>query len=606
MPGIIGIISKTDRGENDHDLSIMLECMMHEPFYDSGTYIDHRMGIYIGWVCQRNSFSDCMPVFNETKDLVLIVCGENFQDPAVKAHLKSKGHNFDLSNASYMIHLYEESPDDFPRQLNGWFSGVLIDIRKEKIILFNDRYGIQRIYFHESDDEFLFSSEAKSLLKTRPALRIISYKGLGEYLSCGCVLENRTLFSNIFLLPGGSEWTFQCCSCIKKASYFKPCNWENQPHLESEIFYSRLKETFIKTLPRYFDSDEPIGMSLTGGIDTRLIMAGINPPPGSLPCYTFGGMYRDCLDVSISRKVAEACNQSHQVLELGQKFLTGFPKYAEKSVYISDGLLDVCGSYELYLNKLAREIAPIRMTGNYGGEVLRSVRTFKATPPCKGLFVTDFDEHIQAAIETFIEISKGNKLTLVIFKQGPWSGCGRLSVEQSQLIMRTPFMDNELVALSYQAPEQAITSNRTSLRLIQDCNPALSAILTDRGIGITDNPFLFLIRFYYAFLIRSEYYYNQGMPHWLTRIDNMLSPLHLEKLFLGQNKFHHYRVWFRRELAQYVLDVLSDKQTCTRSYLSRAFVEKMVSDHMKGLKNYTSEINMILTIELTQRLLVDL
>ena len=195
---------------------------------------------------------------------------------------------------------------------------------------------------------------------------------------------------------------------------------------------------------------------------------------------------------------------------------------------------------------------------------------------------------------------------LVIFKQGPWSGCGRLSVEQSQLIMRTPFMDNELVALSYQAPEQAITSNRTSLRLIQDCNPALSAILTDRGIGITDNPFLFLIRFYYAFLIRSEYYYNQGMPHWLTRIDNMLSPLHLEKLFLGQNKFHHYRVWFRRELAQYVLDVLSDKQTCTRSYLSRAFVEKMVSDHMKGLKNYTSEINMILTIELTQRLLVDL
>jgi len=605
MPGIFGIISNSPHEKIERELRVMMGCMMHEPFYNSGTYLNESMGIYLGWICHRNSFDDCMPVFNERKDMVLVFTGENFPDPTAIDHLKRIGHSFDTSNASYLIHLYEESPDDFLMQLNGWFSGILIDSRNDKATLFNDRYGMQRLYIHESKDEFLFSSEAKALLEIRPELRSLHFKGLGEYLTCGCVLENRTLFSNILLLPGGSEWTFQGGTCTKKASFFKPSDWENQPVLDNETFYSRLKKTFLNILPRYFNSSEPIGMSLTGGLDTRMIMACINCPPGSLPCYTFGGMYRECLDVSISKKVAEVCKQSHRVLELGDKFLSDFPKYAEKSVYISDGLLDACGSYELYLNKVAREIAPVRMTGNYGSEILRSARAFKAIQPRDGLLERAFLVHVREAVDTFTEVSRGHKLTFAAFKQGPWAGCGRLSVEQSQLTMRTPFMDNDLVSLVYRAPKQAIANHEVSLRLIKDCNPVLTGILTDRGIGLTDNSFSLLTRFYYNFLIRSEYYYNHGMPDWLARLDNMLSPLRLEKLFLGHNKFHHFRIWFRREMAQYVLNVLLDNRTQTRPYLNRVFLEKMVSDHMKSCGNYTHEINMVLTIELMHRLLID-
>ena len=95
------------------------------------------------------------------------------------------------------------------------------------------------------------------------------------------------------------------------------------------------------------------------------------------------------------------------------------------------------------------------------------------------------------------------------------------------------------------------------------------------------------------------------MPHWLARLDNLLSPLHLERLILGYNKFHHYRIWFRRELAQYVLDILSDKRTLARSYLNGKIVENMLSAHIRGNKNYTSEINMVLTLELINRLFMD-
>ena len=75
MPGIAGIISKTALEKRVKDVGLMVECMMHESFYSSGTYINDEIGIFLGWVCLEGSFSDCMPVMNEKKDMVLIFFG---------------------------------------------------------------------------------------------------------------------------------------------------------------------------------------------------------------------------------------------------------------------------------------------------------------------------------------------------------------------------------------------------------------------------------------------------------------------------------------------------------------------------------------------------
>ena len=322
MPGIAGIISKMLQNKNEPDLNLMIDCMMHEPFYASGTYINEQLGIYIGWVCFKNSFADCMPVLNEQKDLVLIFAGENFADEKLINQLKKNGHQFNKTDASYLIHLYEDLGEEkFFQQLNGFFCGILVDIKNKRGTLFNDRYGMQRLYIYESKDAFLFSSEAKSLLQIRSELREIDMKGLGEFFSCNCVLESRTLYSNISLLPGGSTWTFHDNSMIEKKLYFKKDEWENQTILDDELFYEKLKETFNKILPRYFNSTQTIALSLTGGLDTRMILACRENLPNSLPCYTNGGIYRDSFDVRVARKVAGICNQSYQVLRVGEEFL---------------------------------------------------------------------------------------------------------------------------------------------------------------------------------------------------------------------------------------------------------------------------------------------
>src|SRR3989442_9934453 len=127
-------------------------------------------------------------------------------------------------------------------------------------------------------------------------------------------------------------------------------------------------------------------MSLTGGLDTRMIMAWHKARPGSLPCYTFGGMFRDCRDVLVARQVAHACGQSHEVIPVGEEFLSRFPHYAERTVYLTDGCLDLTHSPDLYVNERVREIAPVRMTGNYGGGGVPQGRALKPGEPLPAVF----------------------------------------------------------------------------------------------------------------------------------------------------------------------------------------------------------------------------
>ena len=174
-------------------------------------------------------------------------------------------------------------------------------------------------------------------------------------------------------------------------------------------------------------------MSLTGGLDTRMIMAWQKSQPGSLPCYTFGGMLRDCQDVSLARQVARICEQPYEVIRVGEEFLSQFAHYAERAVYLTDGCVDVSRAPDLYLNERAREIAPVRMTGLYGGEVLRRVRAFKPEEPLPGLFVPEFLRYVRQAGETYAGLLSGHPVSFAVFKQAPWYHYGMLALEQTQL-----------------------------------------------------------------------------------------------------------------------------------------------------------------------------
>ena len=429
---------------------------------------------------------------------------------------------------------------------------------------------------------------------------------LGEFVSCGAVLENRTLFNDIHVLPPGSSWIFRNGSLERKSFYFQASDWEEQEALERESFYRELRGVFVRNLPRYFAGSQKIAMSLTGGLDTRMILANWGGNPGALPCYTFGSMLRESQDVRVARCLAEACGQPHQVITAGSEFLSRFSQYAERAVYLTDGCVDVGRSPDLYLNERAREIAPVRMTGNYGSEVLRGVRAFKATEPAPGVFSPDTLASVRHAKETYAEAFCGHPVSNAVFKQAPWNLYGVLALEQTQLSMRSPFLDNDFVRTVFRAPAAALASNEASLRLIADGNRALLRIPTDRGLaGERSTVTGAVSRGTLEFLFKAEYAYDMGMPQWLARFDHALSPLRLERVFLGRHKAVHFRVWYRDILATYVREMLLDARSLARPHIDRKGLEAAIDHHLTGNRNYTNEIHKVLALELVHRQLFD-
>ncbi len=603
MPGIAGIISKRPSDECESDVAAMIRSMDHERFYQSGCRSDKKMGAYVGWVAIEGAFAAGQLLENEHRDIELIMAGECYLDPEVGRKLAQQGHAIGSTPASWLVHLYEEQGDAFFQNLNGLFSGLLIDRRTGRLILFNDRFGFERLYYYETADCFFFASEAKALLRLRPELREFDALGVADYLTFGCTLDCRTLFRGVRLVPGGTAWTFEG-TMSRKTLYFSPKSWEDQPVMDEQAFEEEFKQTFNRILPRYYQSPPSIGIALTGGLDTRMVLA--CQPPSSAPpvCYTYAGITGETLDVSLAAQVAAACALPHHPLRVGPDFFSEFGTLSDRTVFITDGTFSVLGAHEIYFNRIARNLAPVRLTGVFGSEVLRGMSTFGQQHLASELFSPAMQSQLMASAQRNT-LSSDHPVTFAAFKEIPWNIGGSLAACRSQIIFRTPYLDNEIVALSYRAPSSLRKVASPAIRLIAGFNPKLAAIPTDRALLGSWSP---MAKRYHRLVaevtFKLDYYYNEGMPHALSRFDPMLAKVNSKFHLFGRHKHLNYRKWFRTELASYLSEALADPTIQESPFWNRDTIKTLGTDHIQGRKNRIREINAVLTIHAVERLLL--
>jgi asparagine synthase (glutamine-hydrolysing) len=601
MPGIVGIISGRPPAECESLVGTMIACMKHEPFYVTGTHSTPEMGVYAGWSAHKDSFAADQVFFNEQKDIALIFSGECFADPQIRSKLRQKGHRLTRNNY-WLVHLYEEEGDRFFEKLNGLFSGLLIDKRLGKIFLFNDRYGVERIYWHEADGEFYFASEAKALLRVLPDLREFDEEAVAQFLTFGCTLEERSLFRGINVLPGGSLWSFEAGHCHKR-KYFSPREWESQPPLSPERFQAEFEETFRRILPRYFESESRIGISLTSGLDSRMIMACLPKIEKRPVCYTFSGQNKDTLDARLAAEVAEACGLEHRILRIGQDFFSDFASHVDRAVYVTDGYLGPLGAHEIWMNGQARSLAPVRLTGVFGGEILRGRSMFKPLRLSPGLLNPDLERSLNSLAQERVHYNQ-HPVTFAAFHEIPQKRFATPAASRSQLSFRTPYLDNEIVALAYQVPGSLRSSRLPGLSLVKDNNTMLSKIPTDKGEkGEIHGLDAASRRILSKAAFKLDYFNNEGLPHRLSRFDSLFRRLNSSLGILGLHKFLHYRSWFQRELAAYVNEILTDARTQQSRLWNPVFLEYIAREHTAGRKNYVLEIDAVLTLEAVERLL---
>ena len=229
------------------------------------------------------------------------------------------------------------------------------------------------------------------------------------------------------------------------------------------------------------------------------------------------------------------------------------------------------------------------MVGTFGSEIIRGSVMFKPSIPKADIFRPEMLAEVSRAAETYRDQLRGNRTSAVAFTQPAAYHYGVLMLEQTQLTLRSPYLDNAVVRL----------------RLIRDGNAALARLRTDRGLCGINHLTTPVERAYFEFTFKAEYAYDYGMPQWVAKVDRAFAPLHLERLWMGRHKLFHFRWWYRTILAKYVQEMLLDPRTLARPYLERSGVEAVVRGHIKGDRNYTTEIHRLLSLELVHRLFLD-
>ncbi len=591
MAGIAVILAAQASAAHERQLRRMAACLRVHADDEDGFLLAPELGVYGAWVAPPGSFAARQAVATP---------GAAF-DAAPAVAFAGECLGPEVAASAAIARLYAARGDGLLGELNGLFAGLILDRERRCALLFNDRYGSERLYACEKDGVTYVASQAKALLAVVPELRAFDDVAVAQFLAFGSVLGGRTLFRGIGQLPGASLWRVSAPGAVERSRYFTPAQWESLPPLTAEAFEARFDDTFRALLPAYLVDAERVGLSLTGGLDTRMILACLPRELRPALAYTYAAEGGErLLDARIARRAAQMSGIAHHVLTIGRAFLRDFAAQLDRTVRASDGCAGVLHAHEAWLSEQARGLASSRLTGNYGSEVLRSMSTFKRCGAEDGVLDPQVSRQIAAVVAEQRERCV-HPVTHAAFEEVPWHLFGTLAASRSQLAVRTPYLDNRVVELAYQAPASLRHGSASALRLVAANDPALAALPTDRGVASRPRRWRRLLC---DITFKLDYWHKEGLPDALMPLERPLASLERVGL-LGWHKFLAYRLWFRRELAAHAAEVIGDARTRTMPYWNARALASIVPEHVGGRRNRLRDIHAVLTLEAVQRTLLD-
>lgn len=571
MPGLYGMISKRKKDENENQFNRMHEAIAGTAFLESGKLVDEELCVYVGWTCHKDSFSDCMPVWNEKRDIVLIFVGENFCDPELLDELKRRHHKFNRKDCSYIIHMYEEWGGACFKKLNGSFHGIIIDKIKRKVILFNDRHSLQTLYYHEAKDVFYFSSQIKRITEIDTVKNSIRPINLAEYFKFGCVLNDHTIFDNVKMLPEAVYWVFEKEGRSYSEKYFDHSELENQSLLEKGFFYERLKHTLINTLKRYFKANDQIGIHLEDTLDCKIILDNAQYGANKLPCYNIQFKNTDQVQMQRIIEISKNIEQHLEVVNIDDAIQKDYFDLLKETVLFSDGAGDAGDAITYFFYRSARNIAPIQISHDFGGVLLRKAEPLKEEHFDYTIFNQAFLKVYQDA-GCFDDEKKRLEITQNLNNAIHWRSNGANKLIQSQMTVRHPYLDNDLIELIYRAPDEALENNDISVQLGGSLNV--------------------------------EYYEQSKKRHgirgFIEKCRTKTSKREKNEEMYKRTKREILHFLYNDRNIQLVKDILLGQNRLTSDYISEKSIEKIIKNHSDGKKDFTNEINRLVAVEMLQ------
>lgn len=317
------------------------------------------------------------PMFNEDKSVVVVFNGEIYNFAALRDELQAKGHVFSSkSDTEVIIHGWEEWGIDSINKLRGMFAYALYDIAQDTLLLVRDRIGIKPLYYHRNGDRLVFASEIKAILEDSRVERRVNFQALYDYLGFEFVPAPQTMFEDIYKLPAGHYLLMKNGDISVKQYWDLTFGPESAPLGYGEAV-EKMREHLDFAVKSHLVSDVPLGVFLSGGLDSSCIVALMRKNiSGTLRTFTIGYEDRSFSELDYAEIVARHCDTDHHVLMLDQLR----PEYVEQTLYHLDEPMTDLSTVPLYLLcQQAREHVTVCLSGEGADESFAGYDRFKAS-----------------------------------------------------------------------------------------------------------------------------------------------------------------------------------------------------------------------------------
>ncbi|HET8548904.1 MAG TPA: asparagine synthase (glutamine-hydrolyzing) [Bryobacteraceae bacterium] len=383
MCGIAGFVTTTPGSADRGCLERMTSIIAHRGPDDHGCFTEG--GVLLGH--RRLSIVDLatghQPMANEDESVWIVYNGEIFNHAAVRPELERAGHVYRTrSDTEAIVHAWEEFGPDCLGRFRGMFAFALWDRRQRKLFCARDRLGIKPFYYFWNGRLFAFASEIKALLEHPAISAELETAVLPEYLNFGYVSEERTLFRNIRRLLPGHFLTVDLTGSMPELRIERywdvpepPATAERRSDKEWIVdLRARLEETVRMRLM----SDVPLGMFLSGGVDSSAIAALIRRmAPGPVKTFSVGYEEREYSELAYASEVARAIGTDHHEIVVGMdEFFGALPSL----IWHEDEPITWPSSVSLYfVSKLAAREVKVVLTGEGSDELFAGYARYRWT-----------------------------------------------------------------------------------------------------------------------------------------------------------------------------------------------------------------------------------
>lgn len=333
MCGIAGYFSlhQTEAGGSRPDLRSMTRCLAHRGPDDEGHFEMAGAGLGMRRLSVIDLETGHQPMTNEDGTVHLVQNGEIYNYRELRAELLEKGHRFTTeSDTEVLVHGYEEWGPELPLRLRGMFAVAILDCRREnrpELLLLRDHCGVKPLYYLRCDDTLVFASEIKSLLATGMVERRIDPRSLDQYLSFLYVPEPRTIYPGVMALPAGH--TLACREGSVEISPYWSFEPSPTPFASCSAAKEAVREVFEDSVRAMLVADVPLGLFLSGGVDSASILAMMarhSREPVRTFSIGFGHQERSWDELDTARDLAQRFGADHHEFRVEPDVVGLLPK----------------------------------------------------------------------------------------------------------------------------------------------------------------------------------------------------------------------------------------------------------------------------------------